>query len=139
MYKIVLLIIIPFFAFGQGFTVINPSFEGPVGPGITPAPWFTCMAGQTPDTQPGNWGVTLPASDGATYLGFVHDTPGNWQEGAGQQLVELSDPTIPAPLSAGTNYQFTIDSLSSTVQKGRQKNNFHPMSLFDFTSYLAKN
>ena len=109
MKKIFFILIIPVLSFGQNLVVQNPSFEGPTGPGITPAPWFTCMSGQTPDTQPGIWGVDLPASDGATYLGFVHDPAINWQEGATQELVDEADQTTPLPMTAGTNYQFTID------------------------------
>ena len=109
MYRLLILSIIPFISISQSLTVINPSFEGPVGAGITPAPWFTCMDFQTPDTQPGNWGVTLPASEGATYLGFVEDFSMAWQEGATQELVDEADPTSPLPMIAGTNYQFTID------------------------------
>ena len=109
MYRLLILSVIPFISISQSLTVINPSFEGPVGAGITPAPWFTCMNFQTPDTQPGNWGVTLPASEGATYLGFVEDFSMAWQEGATQELVDEADPTSPLPMIAGTNYQFTID------------------------------
>ena len=108
MYKLLTLIIIPFLTFGQNLWVDNPSFEGPPGDGITPAPWLTCMGGQTPDTQPGLWGVNLPASDGDTYLGFVTYVNMPWQEGASQEL--LNETTLtPEPMTAGTNYQFTID------------------------------
>ena len=118
MKKVLTLIIIPFLTFGQSLTVINPSFEGQPGAGITPAPWSTCMFGQTPDTQPGSWGVNLPASEGATYLGFVHDVPINWQEGATQELVDAADQTTPAPLTAGNNYQFTIDIAGFELTSG---------------------
>ena len=94
--------------FSQNLYVQNPSFEGPSGPGIVPAPWTPCMPGQSPDTQPAWWGVNLAPSDGTTYLGLVHDVLGNWQEGASQQLInEISG--LPEPMQAGENYEFSID------------------------------
>lgn len=87
-----------------GFT--NPSFEGPTGSHITPEPWSNC--GNTPDTQPGFWGVTQTPSDGNSYLGLVYGSP-TWQEGASQLLVE--------PIVPGTNYAFNID-LSATDATG---------------------
>ena len=102
------LFIIPFLCFGQNLVVQNPSFEGPIGPGITPAPWFTCLNSQTPDTQPGLWGVDLPPSDGNSYLGFVHQPAITWQEGASQELLNEST-SNPQPMIAGNSYQFTID------------------------------
>ena len=94
--------------FSQNLYVQNPSFEGPAGPGIVPAPWTPCMPGQSPDTQPAWWGVTLAPSDGTTYLGLVHDVLGNWQEGASQQIInEISG--LPEPMQAGENYEFSID------------------------------
>ena len=106
--NILIFFFIPCFALSQNLWVDNPSFEGPPGAGITPAPWFTCMPGQTPDTQPGSWGVDLPASDGNTYLGFASDNSFDWIEGASQEL--LNETTLnPEAMTAGTNYQFTID------------------------------
>lgn len=101
----------PNISFGQcqsitPLSVINPSFEGPTGPHITPDPWNTC--GLTPDTQPGSWGVNLPASDGNTYVGFVYGS-NTYMEGASQQLS--------GTMIAGANYQFTID-LSATTANG---------------------
>jgi gliding motility-associated-like protein len=86
--------------------VVNPGFEGPTSAHVTPAPWSTC--GITPDTQPGSWGVTLPPSEGASYVGFVHDG-GSWQEGASQALS--------GSMQAGVQYDFTID-LSATNANG---------------------
>jgi len=78
--------------------VVNPSFEGPRGPHITPAPWNTC--GITPDTQPGSWGIGLPPSNGNSYVGFVNGGS-SWLEGASQQLSGNMQANVP--------YQFTID------------------------------
>jgi len=88
----------------------NPSFEGPTNAHQTPGPWSTCMSGQTPDTQPGNWGVTLPPSNGNSYLGLIHQASTGWQEGATQQLA--------TPLIAGTSYSFTIDLANSSSTSG---------------------
>ena len=79
----------------------NPSFEGPTNAHQTPGPWSTCMSGQTPDTQPGNWGVAMAPTNGSSYLGLIHQASTGWQEGATQQLA--------SPLVAGTSYSFTID------------------------------
>lgn len=86
--------------------VINPGFEGPPGQHITPNPWSTC--GITPDTQPGQWGVNQPPSEGNSYVGFVYGSA-SWQEGASQQLS--------GAMQAGVQYDFTID-LSATPASG---------------------
>jgi len=65
------------------------------------------MPGVTPDTQPGSWGITLPPTNGSTYLGLVHDPSISWQEGAGQ--------TLSSPMIAGTNYHFTIDLATTDI------------------------
>ncbi|MEI6765739.1 MAG: PKD domain-containing protein [Bacteroidota bacterium] len=92
---------------GTVLTVNNPSFEGPQAPHITPPGWDICMPGVTPDTQPGSWGITLPPSNGNSYLGLVHQSSSNWQEGAGQ--------TLSSPMIAGTTYNFTIDLATTNV------------------------
>ena len=80
----------------------NPSFEGTPGTiGSTPPPWVICQPGTTPDTQPGCWGVTLPPSNGNSYIGLVSHPSTNWNEGASQLLS--------SPMVAGTTYTFTID------------------------------
>ncbi|MCF8465045.1 MAG: PKD domain-containing protein [Flavobacteriales bacterium] len=86
--------------------VINPGFEGPPGQHITPAPWSTC--GITPDTQPGQWGVTTPPSEGNSYVGFVYGSA-SWAEGASQALS--------GSMQAGVQYDFTID-LAATPAAG---------------------
>jgi len=55
--------------FGQYLS--NPSFEGPPGPSSPPPHWHPCNEFSTPDTQPGAWEITAPASDGETYMGMV--------------------------------------------------------------------
>src|ERR1041385_3314818 len=76
-------------------TVQNPSFEGPppLSTGITPAPWSACG---TPDMQPYFYGITLPATDGNSYIGLVHHVSVNWQEG-------VSEP-LSGPMTAGVPY-----------------------------------
>ncbi len=96
----------------------NPSFEGPQVAHQTPGPWTTCQIGQTPDTQPGNWGVTQAPSNGASYLGLVAQYANNdptsgqliWQEGASQPLS--------APMVAGTEYSFSADISNTTATGG---------------------
>lgn len=91
--------------------VDNPSFEGISQPHIVPDPWNECFG--SPDTQPGQWGFTQPASDGNSYISFLHqgDTTGSfgfyYLEGVSQPLSNC--------LQAGVNYQFTIDIAHSDV------------------------
>lgn len=94
----------------QPLLVQNPSFEGPPQPHITPSPWTNCQPGQTPDTQPGSWGISLPPTNGSTYLGLVNQVSANWQEGASQQLS--------TPMQAGMQYTFTIDLANSSSTGG---------------------
>lgn len=51
--------------------VNNRSFEGPNRPNRPPSFWYPCSPESTPDTQPSAYGVSLPASDGNTYIGLV--------------------------------------------------------------------
>lgn len=94
--------------------VINPGFEGPTAPHVTPAPWSTC--GITPDTQPGSWGVTLAPSEGNSYVGFVYGSS-SWQEGASQQLS--------GNMNAGVQYDFTIDLAATQASGGGLNPNSH--------------
>lgn len=81
--------------------ILNPSFEGIPQPHILPDFWDICLAGVTPDTQPGSWGCTLPASDGNTYVGLVSQPQTGWQEGASQKLLN--------PMVGGQIYNYSID------------------------------
>lgn len=91
-------------------TVQNPSFEGTPAPHVTPSPWNNCMNGQTPDTQPGSWGVNMPPTNGNTYLGLVHQVSASWQEGASEPLS--------GPMVAGVQYTFTMDIANSSATGG---------------------
>jgi hypothetical protein len=84
----------------QIINLVNPSFEGNPAPHVVPPPWNICM-GLTPDTQPGSWGITLPASNGNTYIGLVHEDPPAWEEGVSQNLS--------SPLLSGVNYYLFLD------------------------------
>ncbi|MFB6258633.1 MAG: PKD domain-containing protein, partial [Flavobacteriales bacterium] len=95
---------------GDTLNVVNPSFEGPQDAHVTPSPWDNCLSGQTPDTQPGNWGVTMAPTDSNSYVGFVNEYCQNWQEGASQQLS--------SPMTAGTQYNFTLDLASPGSSSG---------------------
>lgn len=81
----------------QDISLGNPSIEGPPKAGNVPAPWYRAF--QSPDTQPGFYGISLPASDGKTYAGFIFGH--RYQEGISQQL--------PTPLKAGSTYQLSFD------------------------------
>ncbi len=83
----------------------NPSMEGPTLPHVVPSPWSKCFA--TPDTQPGNWGIVLPPSDGSSYVSFIRSGSGGpYNEGMTQVMNAFIHP--------GT-YVFTVDLAHSTV------------------------
>lgn len=108
--------------------VINPGFEGPTAPHITPAPWSTC--GITPDTQPGSWGVTLAPSEGSSYVGFVYGGT-SWQEGASQQLS--------GSMQAGILYTFTIDLAATPAAGGGiNPNSFCHMEVWGASAICTK-
>ena len=89
----------------------NPSFEGTPGtPHVTPPLWDICQPGCTPDTQPGCWSITLPPSNGNSYIGLVDGASINWHEGAAQ--------TLSSPMTAGTSYTFTIDLATTNSTDG---------------------
>ncbi len=88
----------------------NPSFEGTPGPHIAPPGWTICQPGNTPDTQPGSWGISLPASDGNTYVGLVDQASSNWHEGISQALT--------TPMTAGVAYAFSIDLATTDTTGG---------------------
>jgi len=85
----------------------NPSMEGTSAPHVVPAPWQTCYG--TPDTQPGQWGITLPASNGNTYVSFLHSgwSPNGYNEG----MTQLLNP----PMVAGQSYTLTVDLAHSDI------------------------
>ena len=81
---------------GQNLLIQNGSFDGPPAPAVTPPGWTECMPNQSPDTQPGSWGVDIVPSEGNSYLGLVHNVPMNYAEGASQELTE--------PMEEGIEY-----------------------------------
>lgn len=101
-------------AFSQGLTVQNPSFEGQSQPHVLPSPWDDCFG--SPDTQPGQWGFTQPASDGNTYISMLQSgqSAGGYKEGATQQLSGC--------MTAGETYTFTIDLAFSPVYNTAEPN-----------------
>ena len=105
--------------FSQNLVVQNPSFEGAPAQHITPPLWGVCMPGVTPDTQPGIWGVSLPPSDGSSYIGMCHEQSGSWQEGASQELLDALTGNS-EPMQAGETYHFTIDVSDHPTSVGWQ-------------------
>lgn len=100
-----LLPFLPLFASGQ-FIFQNPSFEGTFpNPHVVPGPWDDCYG--SPDTQPGSWGITLPPTDGSSYVSFLVGGDGSYREGASQQLNGC--------FTAGQSYTFTMDIAFSDV------------------------
>lgn len=79
----------------------NPSIEGPSAPHVVPAPWQACYG--SPDTQPGQWGITQAPSNGNSYVSFLQSgwSSGGYTEGMTQLLVPC--------MVAGTTYSFNVD------------------------------
>lgn len=105
---IILFIILPLCVLSQiSFHVKNPSFEGFRQAHYPPSEWTTCMFGQTPDTQPGIWGVYIPPTNGYSYVGLVAQPISSWQEGVAQKLS--------IPLLEGLSYNMLIDLACTNV------------------------
>lgn len=81
----------------QDIAILNPSIEGPPKAGNVPAPWLRAF--ESPDTQPGFYRISLPASDGKTYMGGIFGP--RYMEGISQQLL--------SPMKAGVSYQLSFD------------------------------
>jgi gliding motility-associated-like protein len=88
-------------------TFINPSFEGPPCAGCQPSPWVNC--GGTPDTEPGEWGLTQAPSNGSSYVSFLQDgsSASGYYEGSSQQLSSC--------MVAGQTYVFSVDLAYSAI------------------------
>lgn len=84
----------------------NPSMEGVPQAHVVPAPWLVCYG--SPDTQPGQWGINLPPSDGNSYVSFLHSGP---NVGYNEGMSQLLNPC----LQAGSTYSFTVDLAHSPV------------------------
>ena len=83
----------------------NRSFEGEPGKHKSPLNWYKCHHQSTPDTQPGFWEVTTPASDGETYLDLV--TRGTF--GPHAWTTEDIGTSVKLPWEVGAIYTFTMD------------------------------
>lgn len=89
---------------GSGQYLSNPSFEGPVVMHQAPPGWNPCDPRSTPDTQPGVWGHTTPASNGRTYLSMV--TRGDW--GPNANSAEDCQAELLEPLSPNQCYELKV-------------------------------
>lgn len=100
------LLLIPMGVTGQ-LCSSNPSFEGTSQAHVVPAPWDEC--GGSPDTQPGQWLITQPASDGNTYVSFLQSgaSSAGYYEGASQQLSSC--------MVAGQQYTVSVDLAHSAI------------------------
>lgn len=88
----------------------NPSLEGLPQQSAVPPNWPACFSTVSPgDIQPGQWGITLPPSNGNTYVSCLcfGENPGGYREGFGQMLS--------TPLTAGVTYSFTLDLAHSNI------------------------
>jgi gliding motility-associated-like protein len=91
----------------QQMCFTNPSMEGNSQAHVVPAPWQACYG--SPDTQPGQWGITLPPSNGNTYVSFLHagNNPTGYKEGMTQLLTPC--------MVAGNSYTISVDLAYSPV------------------------
>lgn len=96
-----------------GQYITNPSLEGSPQMHVAPAGWLPCDDKSTPDTQPGIWGHSKPASDGNTYLSMV--TRGNW--GGNALSTEDIQTELLSPLNSLECYTLSID-LSTCTECG---------------------
>jgi hypothetical protein len=87
----------------------NPSFEGNPQDGTSPAGWFQCKAGSTPDILPGSWGVYKESSDGNTYVGLITREDGTWED----MIQRLSE-----PIKKGECYNMSLDLARSKTYAG---------------------
>jgi gliding motility-associated-like protein len=104
MYKTLFFLLMALPCFGQYLS--NPSFEGPLTTGVPPPSWKSCLDLSTPDTQPGSWEITLPPSNGNSYISMVTRGLGGYSvdgttEAIGTQLL--------IPLVAGKCYLMSAD------------------------------
>jgi len=82
-YLMLLHLLFPAMARAQDISIRNPSLEGIPHVNAVPAGWIKC--GASPDLHPGACcGVTLPASDGKTYMGCLSSV--DWSEGISTAL-----------------------------------------------------
>jgi len=91
----------------QQMCFTNPSMEGVSQAHVVPAPWQACFG--SPDTQPGQWGITLPPSNGNTYVSFLHagNNPTGYKEGMTQLLTPC--------MVAGNSYTISVDLAYSPI------------------------
>jgi len=91
----------------QQMCFTNPSMEGQSQAHVVPAPWQACYG--SPDTQPGQWGITLPPSNGNTYVSFLHagNSPNGYKEGMTQLLTPC--------MVAGNTYTISVDLAYSPI------------------------
>ena len=96
-----------FFAKSQLICFTNPSLEGTPLATAVPPNWTMCFG--IGDIQPGQWGVTLPPSNGGSYESLLcwGENAGGYREGLTQML--------PSALVSGQTYVFTVDLAMSLV------------------------
>ena len=93
---------LPIIGKSQDIIIENPSLEGTPAGGAVPPSWI--KSADSPDIQPGFFGVSRPASDSNTYVGLLANY--NWAEGIAQKLNGV--------LKAGRTYQLSLDLAYTT-------------------------
>jgi gliding motility-associated-like protein len=94
----------------DGQQLYNGGLEGPPQKDFPPPDWLPCKYNSTPDTHPDDvLYVTVPASEGNTYLGLV--TRGRW--GDYKNSTEACGTSLTEPLRAGACYRLLVDLYNS--------------------------
>jgi len=91
----------------------NPSFEGSYGVAQTPQGWTAFGQASSPDTQPGAWNVTTPASHGNSYISMVCRGFSIYNSHLWESCIQK----LNTPLVVGQTYHYSIDLAFSATFK----------------------
>ena len=91
----------------------NPSFEGSYGVAQTPQGWTAFGQASSPDTQPGAWNVTTPASHGNRYISMVCRGFSIYDSYLWESCIQ----NLNSPLVVGQTYHYSIDLAFSATFK----------------------
>lgn len=91
--------------------ILNPSFEGTPGIAVCPPSWYACGLYSSPDTQPGQYNVTMAAENGSSYVSLVTRASNGMQSDGN---VEAIGQTLGIPLQKDQCYSLDIALMSSS-------------------------
>lgn len=91
----------------------NSSFEGSYGVAQTPQGWTAFGQASSPDTQPGAWNVTTPASHGNSYMSMVCRGFSIFDSYLWESCIQ----NLSSPLIVGQIYHYSVDLAFSKTFK----------------------